>query len=127
LLVPPLPKVPGKTKQMYSRLNAAYYTEGQFVEKALSSLRQEKAIDPGLMFNVFEKVAFDFFPGLDKYRKILEEAGVPGVYLAGSGPCLFTFSSGKKKTGELFSRVKKQGLECYLASSFPHTKGAAAL
>jgi len=119
LLVPPLPKISGKTKQMYSNLHAAYFTGGQFVQAALSSLRRGKAIAPGLMFNVFEKVAFDFFPGLDKYRKTLEEAGAPGVYLAGSGPCLFTFFSGEEKAGELFSRLRKQGLECYLASSFP--------
>jgi 4-diphosphocytidyl-2-C-methyl-D-erythritol kinase len=119
LLVPPLPKVSDKTKQMYSNLDAAYFTQGQFVQAALSSLRQEKAIDHSLMFNVFEKVAFDFFPGLDKYRKVLGEAGAPGIYLAGSGPCLFTFFSGEKKAGEMFSRLGKQGLECYLASSFP--------
>jgi len=117
LLVPPLPKISGKTRQMYGKLNAAHYTEGQFVQQALSSLRQGKAIDPSLMFNVFEKVAFDFFPGLDKYRKTLEEAGAPGVYLAGSGPCLFTFFSVKEKASELFSRLGKQGLECYLTSS----------
>jgi 4-diphosphocytidyl-2-C-methyl-D-erythritol kinase len=119
LLVPPLPKISGKTKQMYDRLNASYYTEGQFVQQALSSLRQGKAIDPGLMFNVFEKVAFDFFPGLDRYRKTLEEAGAPGVYLAGSGPCLFTFFSGEDKANKVVSRLRKHGLECYLASSFP--------
>jgi len=127
LLVPPLPKISGKTKQMYNNLDAAYFTEGQFVQKALSSLRQGRAINPGLMFNVFEKVAFDFFPGLDKYRKTLEEAGAPGVYLAGSGPCLFTFFSGKEKSGELFSRLRKHGLECYVASSFSHANVVASL
>jgi 4-diphosphocytidyl-2-C-methyl-D-erythritol kinase len=71
------------------------------------------------MFNVFEKVAFDFFPGLNEYRKTLEKAGAPGVHLAGSGPCLFTFFSGRQDAGELFSCLRKQGLECYLASSFP--------
>jgi len=119
LLVPPLPKISDKTKQMYNNLDAACFTEGQFVQQALSSLRRGKAIDHSLMFNVFEKVAFDFFPGLDKYRKTLEEAGAPGVYLAGSGPCLFTFFSGEEKAGELFSHLEKHGLECYLASSFP--------
>jgi 4-diphosphocytidyl-2-C-methyl-D-erythritol kinase len=118
LLVPPLPKISDKTKQMYNNLDDAHFTKGQFVQQALSSLRRGKAIAPGLMFNVFEKVAFDFFPGLDKYRKTLEEAGALGVYLAGSGPCLFTFFSGKEKAGELFSRLIKRGLECYLVSSF---------
>ena len=127
LLVPPLPKISGKTKQMYNNLRVADFTEGQFVQAALSYLRQGKAIDPGLMFNVFEKVAFDFFPRLDKYRKTLEKAGAPGVCLAGSGPCLFTSFSGKEEAGELFSRLKKQKLECYLAFSFPHTNVAADL
>ncbi len=125
LLVPPLPKIPGKTKQVYGRLDATHFTERQFIQTALSSLWQGNIIDPGLMFNVFEKVAFDFFPGLDKYRTILEEAGAPGVYLAGSGPCLFTFFSERENSygslapqDELFSRLRRQGLECYLASSF---------
>jgi 4-diphosphocytidyl-2-C-methyl-D-erythritol kinase len=119
LLVPPLPGISDKTKQMYENLHAAHFTEGKFVQQVLSSLRQRKAIASGLMFNVFEKVAFDFFAGLDRYRDTLEEARAPGVYLAGSGPCLFTFFSGKEEASELFSRLKKQGLECYLASLFP--------
>jgi 4-diphosphocytidyl-2-C-methyl-D-erythritol kinase len=127
LLVPPLPKISGKTKQMYNNLRVADFTGGQFVQKALSPLRQGKTLDHSLMFNVFERVAFDFFPGLDKYRKALEEAGAPGVYLAGSGPCLFTSFLGKEEAGELFSRLKKHRLECYLAFSFPHTNVAAGL
>jgi len=119
LLVPPLPRIPDKTKQMYNKLHAAHYTGGQFVQAASLSMRQGRAIDYNLMFNVFEKVAFDFFPGLDKYRNTLEEAGAPGVYLAGSGPCLFTFFWEGKKADELFSRLRKQKLECYLASSLP--------
>jgi 4-diphosphocytidyl-2-C-methyl-D-erythritol kinase len=120
LLVPPLPKIPGKTKQMYGNLRVADFTRGQFVQRALASLRQGQAIDHSLVFNVFESIAFDFFAGLDKYRKILEEAGAPGVHLAGSGPCLFTFFSEGEEAAELFSRLMKQKLEYYLA--FPFTK-----
>jgi 4-diphosphocytidyl-2-C-methyl-D-erythritol kinase len=118
LLVPPLPKIMGKTKQMYSNLRVADFTGGQFVQTALSSLKQGKRLDPDVMFNVFERVAFGFFPSLDKYREILKEAGAPGVYLAGSGPCLFSLFAEAKEAGEVFSRLKKQGLECYLAFSF---------
>ena len=122
LLVPPLPKVTGKTKQMYGRLRVADFTGGEFIEAALLSLRQGKRPDPGVMFNVFESVAFDFFPGLDKYRRILEEAGVSRARLAGSGPCLFASFSGKEEAAELFSRLKKQRLECYLAYSLPQNE-----
>ena len=123
LLVPQLPRIPGKTRQMYSRLDAAYFTEGQFVQAALSSLMQGKTIDPAFMFNVFKKVAFDLFPQLDKYRETFEEAGAPAVYVAGSGPCLFTFFSEEDKANELCLRLGKQGLESYSASSFPGIVG----
>jgi 4-diphosphocytidyl-2-C-methyl-D-erythritol kinase len=119
LLVPPLPKIQGKTMQMYNNLHVADFTGGQFVQRALSSLRQGKAIDHSLMFNVFEKVAFDFFPKLGKYRKTLEEAGAPGVYLAGSGPCLFTFFSEERQAKVISLNLRGQGLECYLTSPFP--------
>ena len=118
LLIPPLPKVQGKTKQMYSGLRVADFTGGQFVKAALASLRQSKRLDPDLMFNVFETVAFGFFPRLDKYREILKEAGALRVYLTGSGPCLFSLFAEAKEAGEVFSLLKKQGLECYLAFSF---------
>jgi 4-diphosphocytidyl-2-C-methyl-D-erythritol kinase len=122
LLVPPLPEVPDKTKQMYGSLRVADFTGGEFVEAALLSLRQGERPDPDVMFNVFERVAFDFFPELDKYRKILQEAGAPRVYLAGSGPCLFALFSRKEEAAELFSRLKKQRLECYLAYSVPRSE-----
>lgn len=118
LLVPPLPRMPDKTKQMYSRLRVADFTEGRFVEAALSRLGAQKPIDHNLVYNVFERVAFDFFAGLDKYRKIVQEAGAAGVHLAGSGPCLFTFFSNRQEAGELCLRLKRQKLECYLAFPF---------
>src|SRR4030042_4826342 len=84
LLVPPLPKVEGKTKRMYSNLRVVDFTEGQFVKAALSPLKQGRRFDLDVMFNVFERVAFDFFPRLDKYREVLKEAGAPRVHVAGS-------------------------------------------
>ena len=125
LLVPPLPKITGKTKEMYSRLDTTHFTEGRFVEAALSSLRQGKMIEPALMFNVFEKVVFDFLPQLNEYGKALKEAGAPGVHLAGSGPCLFTCFSVEGKARELLAHLRQRGLECYLAPSLPHADLAA--
>lgn len=119
LLVPPLAKIPGKTKKLYSKLNAGHFSKGQFVRAALLSLRREKTIPPALMFNVFEKVAFDFFPKLNEYKRNFEEAGASKVCLAGSGPCLFTSVPEERKAKELYLRLENRGLECYLASSFP--------
>ena len=119
LLVPPLPKIKDKTKQLYNNLAISHFTKGQFVRTVLPSLMQGKAIAPPLMFNVFEKVAFDFFPQLSEYRRTFEEAGASSIHLAGSGPCLFTFSLEEEKANKLYLRLRKQGLECYVASSLP--------
>jgi 4-diphosphocytidyl-2-C-methyl-D-erythritol kinase len=121
LFVPPLSKMPDKTKQMYGRLRVADFTGGEFTERALASLLGGKAVDHSLMFNVFERTAFEFFPQLGRYRRIMKEAGAPGACLAGSGPCLFTTFSSKAEAGELFSRLSKQKLECYLTFSFPNS------
>ena len=119
LLVPPLPRVTAKTKQMYARLRVADFTRGESVGAALLSLRQGKRPDPDGMFNVFEKIACTFFPGLDRYRQVMQEAGAPWVHLAGSGPCLFALFSETKEAGQVFSQLKRQRLECYLAFSSP--------
>lgn len=119
LLEPPLPRVTGKTRQMYGRLRVADFTRGEFVEAGLLSLRQGKRLDPALMFNVFERVAFAFFADLDRYRQAMEEAGALRVHVAGSGPSLFAVFSEEKEAGEVFSRLKRQRLECYLAFPFP--------
>ncbi len=118
LLVPSVPEIPGKTKQMYGKLDFGHFTDGRFVEAAVSALRRGTMIDRGLMFNVFERVAFGFFPQLDGYRKLLEEAGAPAVHLAGSGPCLFALCAGREEAADLFSRLNTQGLECHLAACF---------
>ena len=121
LMVPPLPKVLGKTKQMYGRLGVVDFTRGEFVEAAVLSLRKGERPDSDAMFNVFERVAFDFFPELTRYRRTLKEAGAPRVYVAGSGPCLFTVFPSEEEAGagELFSRLSEERLECYLASFSP--------
>jgi 4-diphosphocytidyl-2C-methyl-D-erythritol kinase len=115
--VPPLPKIEDKTKQLYNKLNAGHFSKGQFVRAVLPSLMQGKTIDSSLMFNVFEKVAFDFFPQLSEYERSFKEAGASSIHLAGSGHCLFTFFSEKEKANELCLRLRKQGLESYVVSN----------
>lgn len=117
LLVPPLPKIPGKTAQMYSKSNTSHFTEGQFVRVALTSLMQGKA-DAHFMFNVFEGIAFDVFPELTHYKRRFEEAGAQKISLTGSGPCLFTMLPEESKASKLCARLRGQGLECYVVSNF---------
>src|SRR4030043_2403679 len=116
LLMPPLPKIPGKTQQLYSRLNARHFTGGQFVYRAFRMWSQDRQIAPSLLFNVFDKVAFAAFPGLEDYWRRFAEVGARDIHLVGSGPALFAPVDGEAEAEELNRRLRQQGLEaCYVS------------
>jgi len=117
LLIPPLTKIKDKTGQLYGKLNDSYYTEGGYVNSALLSLRQKRTIAPRMIINVFEKVAFDFFPELAEYKRIFEQVGARTVHMTGSGPCLFNSVSRKERAEGVCLRLRGQGMECYVVSS----------
>ncbi|MBM3118854.1 MAG: 4-(cytidine 5'-diphospho)-2-C-methyl-D-erythritol kinase [Chloroflexi bacterium] len=117
LLMPPLPKVLNKTQQLYSRLDARHFTDGRLVSKAVKSWSQSRQIDASLLFNVFDKVAFDAFSGLEGYWRCFEQAGATDIHLVGSGPVLFAPIDGEAKAEEICHRLRHQGLEAYCVST----------
>ncbi|MBC8274136.1 MAG: 4-(cytidine 5'-diphospho)-2-C-methyl-D-erythritol kinase [Chloroflexi bacterium] len=117
LLLPPLPQMPGKTQQLYARLDNRHFTQGQFTGKAVEAWSVDSHISPSLLFNVFDEVAFDAFPGLEECWERFEEAGAVGIHLAGSGPALFAPVNSAAKAEELHRRLCQQGLEAYSVSS----------
>jgi len=117
LLLPPMPRMPRKTQQLYSRLDARYFTEGQFADKASRIWSQDRRLSPSLLFNVFDKVAFDAFPGLEDYWKRFEEAGGTDIHLVGSGPALFAPVNSEAKAEEVCQRLCQRGLEAHSGST----------
>jgi len=117
LLVPPLPKIPRKTQQLYSRLNTRHFTGGQFAYRAFRIWSQNEPIAPSLLFNVFDRVAFDAFPGLEDYWKRFEEVDAQNVHLVGSGPALFTSVDDGTQANKMCGLLRQQGLEAYAVST----------
>jgi 4-diphosphocytidyl-2-C-methyl-D-erythritol kinase len=117
LLVPPLPKIPDKTRRLYSILGIGHFSDGSCVNRAMKLWSQEKQINPGLYFNVFDGVAFDAFPKLDDYWKHFEEAGARDIHLAGSGPCLFSAADSKAKAEQIQHLLRQHKLEAYALST----------
>ncbi|MBL7209490.1 MAG: 4-(cytidine 5'-diphospho)-2-C-methyl-D-erythritol kinase [Dehalococcoidia bacterium] len=117
LLLPPLPEMPGKTQQLYGRLDDRRFTQGQFTGKAVQAWSRDRQVSPSLLFNVFDQVAFDAFAGLEEYWKRFEEAGGVGIHLAGSGPALFAPVDSEAGAEELHGRLRQQGLEAYSVST----------
>ena len=117
LVVPDVPPLSGKTKQLYAGLNASHYTDGQITAKLVTVLRESREFTPSLLFNTFENVAFNHFPGLKMYQEQLVKAGAGNIHLAGSGPTLFTMVEDKTRAEVLLGRLQGQGVETHLAET----------
>jgi 4-diphosphocytidyl-2-C-methyl-D-erythritol kinase len=116
LLIPPLPPIEGKTKKLYSRLKPSHYSDGRITDSMVLGLTKG-AINPSMLFNTFENVAYNFFPKLKVYREHFLKLGAENVHLAGSGPTLFSLLDDGIQAEDLYKRCKDQGLTCYLAAT----------
>jgi 4-diphosphocytidyl-2-C-methyl-D-erythritol kinase len=116
LLVPPLPPMDGKTQRLYGKLRPGHYSDGRITDDMVAGLTRGK-LEPSMLFNTFENVAYSFFPKLRTYREHFKKLGAENVHLAGSGPTLFSLLGDKAKAEDLCQRCKDQGLEAYLADT----------
>jgi 4-diphosphocytidyl-2-C-methyl-D-erythritol kinase len=119
LMIPDVPRMSEKTKQLYASLKPSHYTDGQITERFITALKKGGEIKPSILFNTFENVAFEQFPGLKVYKEHLLKLGAPDVHLAGSGPALFSLIKDKAEVERLYQNLQKQGVECYLAETSP--------
>ena len=117
LMMPPVPKLPGKTRQLYASLKASHYTGGQVTDKLIILLNRGREVASASLFNAFDAVTLDNFAGLGKYREQFLEAGAQEVHLAGSGPALFTLVRDKNRAERIHRNLQKKGLKSYLSDT----------
>ena len=140
LMLPPVPRMPGKTERLYASLKPSHYTDGQITDRLVALLtgRSFKGVSPlkpkispktleergegGVrvvrnLFNVLEDVALDSFAGLGEYRQQFLKAGAQEVHLAGSGPALFTLVKDKAQAEKIYHNLQQRGLESYLTET----------
>ena len=117
VVLPPVPRLPGKTAQLYARLTTNHYTNGQITEKMGMVIREGREFPYQHLFNTFENVAFTRGSKLNTYRSHLIKMGADNVHLAGSGPALFTLVKDKTEAEDLYKRCRQQNMEAYLAET----------
>jgi 4-diphosphocytidyl-2-C-methyl-D-erythritol kinase len=117
LVIPPVPKIPGKTERLYSTLRSEHYTEGQITDRLIATLNGGGEVTPSMQFNVFESVARDIFDRFREYQEQFLQAGADYAHLAGSGPALFTLIKDKVQADKVHDRLQRQGLEVYLVET----------
>ena len=115
LVMPDVPRLPGKTAKLYASLNTSHFTDGHITKQLVKELKEGK--EPTTLFNTFENVAFARGSELKVYRDHICKLGASHVHLAGSGPALFTLFKDKARAEELHTRCKQQNLETYLVET----------
>ncbi|MFQ5925200.1 MAG: 4-(cytidine 5'-diphospho)-2-C-methyl-D-erythritol kinase [Dehalococcoidia bacterium] len=117
LLKPDIDVPYNKTERLYASLNPSHFSQGQFSERMVELLHQGGEIPSSSLFNTFEGVAFAAFPGLEGYWQRFSDRGADNIHLAGSGPTLFTLVKDKSRGEELYSSLKREGMEAYLVQT----------
>jgi 4-diphosphocytidyl-2-C-methyl-D-erythritol kinase len=114
LLKPDVGYIPNKTARVCGSLSPSRFSSGELTQRFIEHLRQGKPIDTSLLFNVFEFVAFDFFPQLHWHRSRFLAAGAVDVRLTGGGPALFSLVWDRASGEAIFQRLKDEGYEVYV-------------
>jgi 4-diphosphocytidyl-2-C-methyl-D-erythritol kinase len=117
LIIPEVPRLPGKTKRVYSMLRPSHYTDGKITEKLITFLKSGGEFSSSLLYNVFENVVFGSGEELTILRDHLLKIGAPNIHLAGSGPTLFTLLEDKSQAEDLLVRLKNQDMEAFLTET----------
>ena len=113
----PAVHLPDKTAYLYGLLTEDDFSDGAATEALVQRLRDGTASTESVANgrNAFGRAADEAFPGLDKHRKALLEAGAPFVRITGSGPALYTVMKGQEEGAKILTHLKDNGHEAYLA------------
>ena len=109
-------QVESKTRRMYAQLDRESYTRGQ-VTKALVNAMEQGRLSWQMLYNIFESVAFDVFPGLDGVMRDMEAVGAQHVSLSGSGPALYALVADKGEGRRIRDGLVRCGHRAFLVET----------
>ena len=119
VLLNPQIEVPEKTAKLYRMLGETSFTKGALTRKLEARIRGGGDVPPQFLFNAFDEVAFDAFPGLERYWNALYSLGAREIHLAGSGPSMFAPVSRKEVGTALHLLLRHQyGWDAHLVSTW---------
>ena len=130
--LPPLPPLPvtlaipdieltDKTRQMYSRLTPAHYSDGGVTRQLLRLLRGNEFADAaaaagslaGGLYNAFQPIAEWEYPALAEMRWAVTAAGGPLLHLCGAGPALFAIAASEIEHRAVAETLQPRGVRVY--------------
>lgn len=111
-------EVPSKTAALYGRLTPANYTKGFLTRKLEARIRGGGDVPAQFLFNVFDDVAFDAYPGLKECWDTFTELGAREIHLSGSGPSMYALMPRREVGTAIHLLLRhKHGLNAHLVSA----------
>ena len=117
VLVCPRYDLADKTKKLYSSLTSMDMSEGIVTHRLIAALVAGHFPDSSLLYNAFERVAYEVFEGLERVRQKVTHAAQRDVHLSGSGPTLYVLYPGsqERSASRLYDALVLEGMRVYLA------------
>lgn len=113
VLVCPEITIENKTARLYGMLTPESYTDGS-ITNDLVGLISRGGFRSEALFNVFQQLALDIFPGLNKVMEDMNEAGAKLVHLSGSGPALFSLVENPEEGQQIVCNLARLGRNSHL-------------
>jgi 4-diphosphocytidyl-2-C-methyl-D-erythritol kinase len=106
----------GKTAKMYAALKPSSYSNGARTTQLITALKTGKAIERGLLYNTFEDIALEMYPGLSYYIGGCIRSGIP-IHLAGAGPTLFAIFPDAAGVKDFYNICREHDAAAYIATT----------
>ena len=117
LLCPESP-LADKTAAMYSRMTPTHYTGGLLTRKLEARIRGGGDVPAEFLYNAFDEVAREAYPGLEEYWGALGGLGAQEIHVAGSGPSLYAPMSRREQgTAIALLLERTRGWNAHLVST----------
>ena len=120
-------RLENKTATAYKTLSNTDHTDGRRTADLVERIEAGTEITHDSLFNVFDRVAAQIFPGIDGFWSILQEASGRPVHLSGAGPTLFCRVDGPEEGQIVVTECAARGLESCLARTLAPGEGPRVL
>ena len=109
---------PSKTAALYGMLTPANYTRGFLTRKLEARIRGGGDVPAQFLFNAFDDVAFNAYPGLEECWNTFAELGTRETHLSGSGPSIYALMPRREVGTAIHLLLRhRHGLNAHLVSA----------
>ena len=112
-------EVPSKTAALYRMLTPSNHTRGFLTRKLEARIRGGGDVPAQFLFNAFDDVAFDAYPGLGTMLgHAFAELGAREIHLSGSGPSIYALMPRREVGTAIHLLLRhKHGMNAHLVSA----------